>query len=327
MLKKINDPILFQGKLNKKHYFEGWYYKQISKDEKCIISFIPGISLTKRNSHCFVQYIFADLRNKMKSFKTGYIKYPISQFKFSDDPFKISIGENIFSKSDVVVKIEDEQIKIDGKLHLGPFTCIEKSLLMPNIMGFFAYIPNMQCYHGIMSMNHKIDGTLLVNNEEIDFDGGKGYIEKDWGTSFPQEYIWIQCNSFKSSTSSLSISVAKVPFMNKYFRGFLCNLSIGNKEYRFATYNSSKMKVESFSSNSVRLIFHNGSITLRVEAYMNQGGDLIAPDGGRMKKIIKEEPIGKVKIYLYDKWKDILYEDEGEFAGIEIVGFNKKSMV
>ena len=45
MLRKIRYPILFQGNLKKKNYFEGWYYKQVSKDEKEVISFIPGISL------------------------------------------------------------------------------------------------------------------------------------------------------------------------------------------------------------------------------------------------------------------------------------------
>ena len=33
-LNKIIHPLLFQGNNKSKGYFEGWYYKQISKDEK-----------------------------------------------------------------------------------------------------------------------------------------------------------------------------------------------------------------------------------------------------------------------------------------------------
>ncbi len=36
---------------------------------------------------------------------------------------------------------------------------------------------------------------------------------------------------------------------------------------------------------------------------------------------IKEELWGQVKIYLYNKQNQLLYEDVGDVAGIEIVGF------
>lgn len=55
MIKKIYFPILFQGNLNKKNYFEGWYYKLVNKDKTISLSFIPGINLTSYNlSKCKV---------------------------------------------------------------------------------------------------------------------------------------------------------------------------------------------------------------------------------------------------------------------------------
>jgi len=83
-------------------------------------------------------------------------------------------------------------------------------------MGIFAYIPKMECSHGVVSMNHGLEGILKINGEEIDFTGGKGYIEKDWGTSFPKQYIWIQCNNFKNQTTRVFSSVADIPFMRKF---------------------------------------------------------------------------------------------------------------
>ena len=44
----------------------------------------------------------------------------------------------------------------------------------------------MECYHGIVSMDHTVNGLIEINNEKIDFSEGRGYIEKDWGRSFPQ---------------------------------------------------------------------------------------------------------------------------------------------
>ena len=74
--------------------------------------------------------------------------------------------------------------------------------MSPNSMGFFAYFPFMQCYHEIVSMSHSLNGSLNFS-EAIDFSGGEGYIEKDWGTSFPKEYVWIQSNNFEKSDASI----------------------------------------------------------------------------------------------------------------------------
>ncbi len=57
MFEKIKNPILFQGHLKKRNYFEGWYYKQVTADQKTSLSFIPGVSLNKNDSHSFIQYI------------------------------------------------------------------------------------------------------------------------------------------------------------------------------------------------------------------------------------------------------------------------------
>ena len=322
MLRKIRYPILFQGSFKKKNYFEGWYYKQVSSDERAVISFIPGISLFDNDHHSFVQYIFVSLdKNNNRITKTGYLRYPLEAFKFTDNPFRVQVGENVFSESMVSVKLIDDKTNIQAKLEMGAFTPIEKSILMPNIMGFFAYIPKMECYHGVISMNHSLAGMLKINDEEIDFSKGKGYIEKDWGTSFPTEYIWIQCNNFKNKSVSIFLSIANIPFMKKSFRGYICNLSLDGKEYRFATYNNGKLKIEKITNENVKLVLENSEVILNIEGIRRQAGELIAPQKGKMQIIVKEELGGEVKISLYNKKNKSLYEDDGFMAGIEIVGF------
>jgi hypothetical protein len=63
-------------------------------------------------------------------------------------------------------------------------------------MGWYSYVPFMECYHGLISIDHKLQGSLQINGQEIDFTEGKGYAEKDWGTSFPEGYVWMQSNHF-----------------------------------------------------------------------------------------------------------------------------------
>ena len=320
--RKIINPILFQGSIHKKQYFEGWYYKQVSQDEKIVISFIPGISTNDNDPHSFVQYILVtDRGSGQKEIKTGYVRFPLEAFSYSNDSFKIQIGDNIFSEAGISHNLKDDNININGSLGFGTFTQIKRNYLMPNIMGYFAYIPKMECYHGIVSMNHSLKGNLKFNEEAIDFENGKGYIEKDRGTSFPKKYIWIQCNNFKNYTTSVVASLADIPFMGRSFQGFLCNLTVEGKEYRFATYNNSKFKLEKANNEVIILVFENSKALLRIEADLKQQGELIAPKSGKMEKRIKEGLSGGVKINLFDKVSRITHEDIGLCSGIEIVGY------
>lgn len=324
MLRKIINPILFQGNLDKKNYFEGWYYKQVSKDEKNVVCFIPGISLANNGAFSFVQYVFLRLdKNNNRIVNTGYKKYSIDEFKVKNNPFILQIGENVFSESLVNIKLNDDKANIEGNLELGDFRTLEKSILMPNIMGSLAYLPKMECNHGVISMNHNIKGNLKVNGEEINFTDGKGYIEKDWGTSFPEKYMWIQCNNFENKAISIFSSVAKLPYMGIDFKGHVSNLLIGEKQYRFATYNNSKVRIEKISDENIKLTLENRKAMLKIEATLKEPVELIAPKGGKMEKKIKEEVGGSVKFHLFDKVSKEVYQDNGNMAGIEIVGFSK----
>ncbi|MDT8717463.1 hypothetical protein IAI10_12400 [Clostridium sp. 19966] len=321
-LKKIKDPILFQGNLNKNNYFEGWYYKQISKDESKILILIPGISLFKNDPHSFLQYLFVnrDIDGKFEMYN-GYVRYPAQDFKYKNNPFIINIGDNSFSKSEINLNLCNDKININGNIKLHSFEEIKKSILTPNIMGCFAYIPNMECYHGIMSMNHKIDGQLKINEHVVNFNDGKGYIEKDWGTSFPKEYIWVQCNSFENANTSLFLSIAHIPFMKKAFKGYICNLVLDHKEYRFATYNKSKIKIKKVNHKEIEVLIENNKAILRIETSIKEACDFIAPQNGNMKGIVKEGILGNIKICLYDKRKHDTYLDESNLSSIEIMNF------
>ena len=120
MINKVTHPIHFQGNLQKKNYFEGWYYKQVSADEKTVISFIPGIVLAEGDSHSFIQYTYVHIAaNGQKEMRTGYLRYAIEDFVYNSKPFLIKIGDNIFSETLVSVHLEDGPFRVDGLLNIG----------------------------------------------------------------------------------------------------------------------------------------------------------------------------------------------------------------
>ena len=294
-MNKIFNPEIYQGDKKTTRYFEGWYFKLVSSDQKYNIAFIPGMNL-----------------------KTYYIRYPAAAFKYSTQKFEVTIGENFFSAHTLKLKIDDQELKLSGQIMLSKLNPIKKSLLSPSIMGFFAYIPHMECYHGVISMSHELKGNLNINNEFISLNGGKGYLEKDWGRSFPRGYVWVQSNHFQDPTASFMFSYADIPFLGFYFKGLIANLQVAEKEYRFATYNFAKVKEESISKDRVRYVLQRFNLRLEIEAVLKQTKDLPAPKDGKMNHTIKEGLMGEVHLKLYDREK-LIFEDHGFSSGIEIM--------
>jgi len=142
----MKQPILFQGENRKDRYFEGWYFKQVCESNQQTISFIPGISMRKGDEHAFIQVIIAPI------IETHYFRFDIKDFS-SEVPFAIKIANNVFRESGISIDLHNENITILGHLAYGSFTNIRSSAYSPTIMGPFAYIPNMECNHGVISMD------------------------------------------------------------------------------------------------------------------------------------------------------------------------------
>lgn len=327
MPKSRRNPMEFQGNITKRNYFEGWYYKQVSQKGEITLALIPGISLFDRDKHSFIQYILSYINESgTRDLITGYVRFPVEAFHYQKEPFKVQVGKSIFTEKKIFLDLKDEDRLFQGTLEIHPFTPIKRSLFAPSIMGPFAYLPKMQCNHGVISMNHDIMGTIQMNDQSLKFNYGRGYIEKDWGTSFPEEYIWIQSNTFKTPETSLFFSIAHIPFLGRSFQGHIGNLLIQKKQYRFATYNGSKIKELQRRGKEISFVAENKQAKLILSALQDQEKELIAPREGKMDRVIKEGVTGQVKFELLDKKTGESYKDEGRAAGIEVVTEEKRRM-
>ena len=134
------------------------------------------------------------------------IHYAPEQFYAAKGRLYCRIGRNVFSENGISIDIRTRELKMKGKLVYGKF-----SQLSGDIMGPFRWIPFMQCRHEIISMRHNVAGTLKINREQLHFGKGIGYIEKDRGTSFPDQYVWTQCSRGAGGRLHLMAAAATIP--------------------------------------------------------------------------------------------------------------------
>ncbi len=312
--KKVFHPSWFQGSRRRKNYFEGWYLKSVSEDGGFSMVFIPGISMTSEDSHAFVQAIDG------KTGRTWYFRYRLEEFSYSNQGFEVNVGPNLFSDERMVLYLRDEGDFFEGEFVFSGVKFFPVSLLQPGIMGWYRYVPFMECYHGVVSLDHYVDGTLTTAEGTHTLVRGRGYIEKDWGTSMPRSWVWMQSNHFETPGTSFMLSIAEIPWLGNTFTGFLGFFLHEGKLHRFATYTGAKISHLQYAENSVEVALRTSSLRIIVRGMSGKKGELAAPLLGAMDRIIHESVDASLQLDVFDRKGRHIFGGRGENAGLELTG-------
>jgi tocopherol cyclase len=309
-------PESFQGRQKKRDYFEGWYFKIIDRDRKTVIAVIPGISVGKNGEepHAFIQVIDA-VRGT-----TQYHRFEREQLLADKKRLDLHLGDNHFTDKGICLRLGSGSQSLEGELNFTNIVKYPQSFLTPGIMGPFSFVPGMECYHGVVNISHTIEGTLTINGVPVDFTGGEGYIEKDWGSSFPEAWIWLQANHFETAGDSFMFSVARIPWLGRSFRGLIAFLRTQKGFYKFATYNGGKIAAIRLEGSDLQAQLRNRRHTLTFNARYAKGGILKAPKNGLMHREIEESITASIDVTLYDRKGNIIFQGSSDRTGMEIAG-------
>lgn len=303
-------PERYHGWGKKNNFFEGWYYKIVDHSETLVLAVIPGISYDADGiAHAFVQVL--DGKNNI----AAYHEFPEDAFQPRSGRFEVRLGDNIFTDTAIQLSLPE----LTGKLQIENPVAWPKMLGAPGIMGWYSFVPFMECYHGVVSLHHQLKGELIFKNKTYSLNGGIGYIEKDWGVSFPKSWSWLQSNHFDSKEPMcIMASVAHIPWLGSHFIGYIVGFYFKNTLYRFATYTGAQMKA-SIEGKEVRLAFKDKTHLLEVKGIQAPGADLISPISGAMAGKVNESMQGKIAIRFFKKGK-LLFEGTARNAGMELAG-------
>lgn len=304
-------PERFQGWGRTRRYFEGWYFKLVDASGTNAYAVIPGIAMDEQGKrHAFIQVLDGKRRT------AAYHRFPFESFRPTPTSFCVEISGNHFSNRQLTLDLPE----LKGTLRMHDAVPWPAPFYSPGIMGPYAFAPFMECYHGIVSMDHSLSGSLNTPYGLISFDNGRGYTEKDWGRSFPAAYVWMQSNHFSIPGTSFKCSVARIPWVTRAFTGFIAGLWKDGQLHRFTTYNRTRLLRSDPGQTQVTLLLENPAYRLQVTAHRDTTTALSAPIRGLMEGRIEESMTAEIHIRLEHKKQGLIWEDTGRHAGLEVAG-------
>ena len=280
-------------------YFEGWYLKCLARDGQAL-AMIPALHIDHSGRRSASLQVISD-------HGTWHLDYPAAEFRAAEKQFCLRVGRSVFSGQGASVHARQEDFSLDGSLCFAPFRPLRS-----DIMGPFRFLPGMECYHGVLSMGHPLEGALTLNGRTIDFSGGTGYVETDRGRSFPSAYLWAQCAWQGTQSGSLMLSIASIPLAAGSFTGCICAVLCAGREYRLATYRG--VRIERWSKHGA--VIRQGKYRLSVEVLESHGRPLRAPMDGAMNRTIHESLCARLRFRFWDG-RQLLIDHEDDRASFE----------
>jgi hypothetical protein len=300
-LRKLYRPEHFQGERRREGYFEGWYFK-FSFQGRALAA-IPGLSRSG-DPHAFLQLLDG------ASGRSSYHRFALDAFQARRDRFELRLGENLFRLDRVRLRLPELQ----ADLSMREAVRWPSYPLAPSSMGWYAFARFMECYHGVIVMDARADGTI----DGRPCENGRFYLEKDWGSSFPRAWIWMQSNDFGGRAAGLTCSVARVPFHGRVFTGFIAGLLADGVLHRFATYNGALLLHAGAVAEAAEVELRRGALVLSLQATRRAGASLASPVDGEMRGRIVESLGSEVQVRL-SRGGRTLFEGTGAGAGLEVV--------
>jgi hypothetical protein len=309
-LRRIWKPELCHGTDNSR--FEGWYYKLVDQSKKAAIAIIPGFS-SANPKHAFIQF-FNGIAGDYQ-----YSTFSMNDFRYTKNKFEVFISNNYFSNEVIRLNLNTQDHVVKGELNFKNLVPWPIKFLSPGAMGPFAFLPRMECSHAVLSFDHEIYGILNINGKNYSFDYGRGYIEKDWGSSFPSGYVWMQSNHFPEQNVSFMASIARIPYLGRSFTGFLAGFLYRGKLYLFSTYNRTKLKNLTINGNHVSFKLVKKDLVVEIDAIQTKPSHLKGPIKGKMVGKVLESLTSTIDLRFIDSKNNIEFNGVGNLSGMEIM--------
>jgi len=312
-LRGIRHPEGFHGRGVTGGFFEGWYVKLVTADLAQRWAVIPGLFRSDQGeAESFVQVLDG------LTGRSWYHRFDAGAFSAAEDRFEVAVGANRFGADGLQLDLPQLRGRLSFTTPLEPWPVTPRE---PGIMGWYGLVPFLECFHQVVSFGHDLAGDLQVEGRATSFDGGRGYLEKDWGKAFPSGYVWLASNHIDTDpAASLVASAAIIPWLGGSFRGWIVGLRHQGRLGRWTTYNGATERQLSIDDTTVRWTLDGPDGTLDLAADRVRGGLLHAPVRTAMHQRVEETLDARVRVRHTAPDGRVLLDGTGRCAGLEVHG-------
>jgi tocopherol cyclase len=272
MLRKYN-PSSLQGNFNREKYFEGWFQKIYSAEHKS--SFIIIYGYATRNSHATFGFIQVHIPEQ----EPILMHFPKDEVFCDSAQHLVHIGKHILSSKQIVINTEEMGINLSLMDN-------EPIQTFSNSMGYNYVIPNLPCYHSVLNKAHAVSGEISNKHTHYSLVNEMGYLEKNWGTSFPEKYIWLHAVDPKDSEVSLLFSQAEIVWFGRKFTRHVGHLHYDGKVLDLRKLKKCVVSISTISSQNQLIRISSTSIQLELSIALDQKILFKGPQDGILSREI-----------------------------------------
>jgi tocopherol cyclase len=300
---KILKPTTLRGNLERNTYFEGWFQKIYSKEYNS--SFVIIYGYATRNSEDtfgFIQILFPNNATEVSYFNRN-------EFSCDQDHHIIRMGENTLTTEFIQINTNDVNIRLN-------FLNNHVTRTFKNSMGYNYFIPNLPCYHAVLNTGHLVSGEIKQKDKRFIIENELGYLEKNWGTSFPKTYYWLHALDPNDPQVSLLFSRAEIEWMGKKFIRHLGHLRYNDKQVDIRSLKNFNVSI--ISSRKDKHEIRIASKTLQIEISITHKNNVCfkGPFNGKLSRDIIHFPDSIIQIRLSENNKIRMLQLVGNFENL-----------
>ncbi len=284
--------------LKNKNYFEGWYLRITDEAKNVNLAFIFAITKDENDPHSFIQILNGS------SNKSKYYRFETSDFSFLKNC--VYIKDNFLSMESMYLKTDDLEVSI--------IIDDPENIKSKSAMSFLVKFP-LDCFQEVNLIDGFFNGEI-IRNDETTYISGKTYIEKTYGNKFPKRWIWIQSNHFNKD-AALTFAHGMIPILWGHVRGFFAILKHNGKEYRFASYNFSKLKIINRTKSHLEIVIKKRRYKLILVAKQIEPVKLVGPSENGVMNLDVYESINSLVTLTFTKGKKVIIDTLGRNVGFE----------
>jgi len=266
-------PTRFRGHFERSNFFEGWFHKIFSEQYQASIVIIYGYTTGEvSDKFGFIQVYIPD--------QDPIVLYYHKEVVICDPrKHEVRMGTQVFSPEQI--HIQTEELTVDLK-----FSENELVKTLKNSMGYHYFIPNLPCYHAVCNASHRATGQIRATAGKFFLNNEKAYLEKNWGTSFPKQYVWLHAIDPLNTEVSLLISQAEIHWLGKKFLRHVGYLCLNGKQIDMRLMKRVESKFDEKNSDSQLIQFKSRDNELLLSIETNQQVTFLGPEAGALRRKI-----------------------------------------